>query len=126
VGCDIEAMSAEEARRVGELAGRADHEDIVDVAVVEGAARREDDVILASNESHVRKISKQLEHPSASKASEHSGHLVEHVERPTQLLRVPGRAPYVARLVGQLIEWRRGRRMLCRHGWLYQRTYDVP
>jgi hypothetical protein len=58
VGCDIEAMSAEQARRVGELAGRADHEDIVDVAVVEGAARREDDVILTSNETHIRKIIK--------------------------------------------------------------------
>jgi hypothetical protein len=57
-GCDIETMSGEQARRVGELAGRADHEDIVDVAVVEGAARREDDVILTSNETHMRKIIK--------------------------------------------------------------------
>jgi Ser/Thr protein kinase RdoA (MazF antagonist) len=57
-GCDIEEMTADQARRVGELAGRADHEDVVDVAVVEGAARREDDVILTSNESHIRKIIK--------------------------------------------------------------------
>jgi hypothetical protein len=57
-GCDIEEMTADQARRVGELAGRADHEDVVDVAVVEGAARREDDVILTSNESHIRKITK--------------------------------------------------------------------
>jgi hypothetical protein len=57
-GCDIEAMSPEQARRVGELAGRADHDDIVDVAVVEGAARRTDDVILTSNETHIRKIIK--------------------------------------------------------------------
>jgi hypothetical protein len=49
-------MTADQARRVGELAGRADHEDVVDVAVVESAARREDDVILTSNEAHVRKV----------------------------------------------------------------------
>jgi hypothetical protein len=55
-GCQIEEMTADQARRDGELAGRADHEDIVDVAVVEGAARREDGVILTSNESHIRKI----------------------------------------------------------------------
>jgi Ser/Thr protein kinase RdoA (MazF antagonist) len=57
-GCDIEEMTADQARRVGELAGRADHDDVVDVAVVEGAARREDDVILTSNEPHIRKIIK--------------------------------------------------------------------
>ena len=57
-GCDIEEMTADQARRVGELAGRADHQDVVDVAVVEGAARREDDAILTSNESHIRKIIK--------------------------------------------------------------------
>jgi hypothetical protein len=55
-GCAIEEMTAYQARRVGELAGRAHHEDVVDVAVVEGAARREDRVILTSNESHIRKI----------------------------------------------------------------------
>ena len=57
-GCQIEEMTADQARRVGELAGRADHEDVVDVTVVEGAARREDDVILTSDESHIRKIIK--------------------------------------------------------------------
>jgi Ser/Thr protein kinase RdoA (MazF antagonist) len=57
-GCDIEEMNADQAHRVGELAGRADHEDVVDVAVVEGAARREDDVILTSNKSHIHKIIK--------------------------------------------------------------------
>jgi hypothetical protein len=57
-GCQIEEMTADQARRVGELAGRADHEDVVDVAVVEGAARRDDDVILTSNVSHIRKVIK--------------------------------------------------------------------
>jgi hypothetical protein len=55
-GCEIEAMDGEQARRVGELAGRVDHEDVVDVAVVEGAVRRGDEVILTSDESHIRKI----------------------------------------------------------------------
>ena len=55
-GCDIEEMNADRARRVGELAGRAGHDDVVDVAVVEGAARRGDDVILTSNETHIRRV----------------------------------------------------------------------
>jgi hypothetical protein len=57
-GCEVEEMTAGLARRVGELAGRADHDDVVDVAVVEGAARRADNVILTSNESHIRKVIK--------------------------------------------------------------------
>lgn len=55
-GCEIEAMTSDLARRVGELAGRANHEDVVDVAVVEGAARRDDDVILTSNETHIHQV----------------------------------------------------------------------
>jgi coenzyme F420-reducing hydrogenase gamma subunit len=55
-GCDVEPMSADQASHVGELGGRADHDDVVDVAVVEGAVRREDDAIITSNESHIRKI----------------------------------------------------------------------
>ena len=55
-GCEIEPMSPDQARRVGELAGRADHDDIVDVTVVEGAIRRGGDVVVTSNESHMRKV----------------------------------------------------------------------
>lgn len=55
-GCDIEAMTSGMARRVGELAGRADHDDVVDVTVVEAAARRDDDVIVTSNETHIRQV----------------------------------------------------------------------
>ncbi len=55
-GCDVEAMTAEQARQVGVLAGRADHDDVVDAAVVEGAARRNDDVIVTSNETHIRQL----------------------------------------------------------------------
>jgi hypothetical protein len=55
-GCNIEPMMADQALRVGELAGQAGHEDIVDVTVVEGALRREDDVVVASNSSQIQKI----------------------------------------------------------------------
>jgi hypothetical protein len=55
-GCDVEPMSHDQARRVGELAGRAGHDDIVDVAVVEGALRRGGDAVVTSNESDIRKI----------------------------------------------------------------------
>ena len=53
--CDIEAMSEDQARRVGVLAGKAAHDDIVDVTVVEGAARRHD-AIVTSNDAHIRAI----------------------------------------------------------------------
>lgn len=53
--CEIEAMSEEQARRVGVLAGRAAHDDVVDVTVVEGAARRRDAVV-TSNDEHIRAI----------------------------------------------------------------------
>jgi hypothetical protein len=55
-GCGVEAMSADQARWVGELAGRANHDDIVDVTVVEGAIRRTDEVIVTSNEGHIRQV----------------------------------------------------------------------
>src|SRR5437763_9555089 len=53
--CDIEPMSEEQARHVGVLAGKAAHDDVVDVTVVEGAIRRRDAVV-TSNESHIRSI----------------------------------------------------------------------
>lgn len=53
--CDIEPMSEEQARQVGVLAGKAAHDDVVDVTVVEGAIRRRDAVV-TSNESHIRAI----------------------------------------------------------------------
>ncbi len=40
---------------MGVLAGKAGHDDIVDVTVVEGAARR-GDAIVTSNGSHIRAI----------------------------------------------------------------------
>lgn len=53
--CDTEPMSEEHARRVGILAGEAEHDDIVDVTVVEGAIRRRDAVV-TSNEEHIRRV----------------------------------------------------------------------
>ncbi len=37
------------------MVGKADHDDIVDVAVVEGAARR-GDAIVTSNITHIRRV----------------------------------------------------------------------
>ncbi len=53
--CEVEEMSEEQARRVGVLAGKASHDDIVDVTVVEGATRRRDAVV-TSNDGHIRAI----------------------------------------------------------------------
>jgi len=47
-------MSPDQARRVGELAGRSGLEDIVNVTVVEGALRPDDNMVVTSNESHIR------------------------------------------------------------------------
>lgn len=53
--CSLEPMSEQQAKAVGILAGKAGHDDIVDVAVVEGAIRRHD-AIVSSNHTHIRKI----------------------------------------------------------------------
>jgi hypothetical protein len=45
VGCDIEALDDDQARRVGALAAKAATTDIIDASVVEGALRRADMVI---------------------------------------------------------------------------------
>ena len=53
--CTIENMDADQAKAVGVLAGKAAHDDVVDVTVVEGALRRRDAVI-TSNPTHIRAI----------------------------------------------------------------------
>jgi len=55
--CEVEDMGERQARRVGVLAGKAAHDDIVDVTVVEGAARRRDAVV-TSNDEHIRTIAR--------------------------------------------------------------------
>lgn len=54
-GCDIEDLTKTQARAVGALAARADHGDIVDVSVVEGAVRR-NHAVVTSNPGHIRKV----------------------------------------------------------------------
>jgi hypothetical protein len=53
--CSLEPMSEQQAKAVGMLAGKAHHDDIVDVTVVEGAIRRRD-AIVTSNHTDIRKI----------------------------------------------------------------------
>jgi hypothetical protein len=53
--CDVEPMSEELAKRVGALVTESGHDDIVDVAVVEGAIRRGDSVV-TSDAGHIRQI----------------------------------------------------------------------
>jgi len=53
--CVIEPLSEAQARRVGILAGIARHQDVVDVAVVEGALRRKDAIVTA-DAPHIRRI----------------------------------------------------------------------
>ncbi len=48
-------MSEQQAKAVGMLAGKAHHDDIVDVTVVEGAIRRPDATV-TSNHTDIRKI----------------------------------------------------------------------
>jgi hypothetical protein len=57
--CSLESMSEQQAKSVGVLAGKADHDDIVDVTVVEGAIRRHD-AIVTSNHTRIRKISQAV------------------------------------------------------------------
>jgi hypothetical protein len=54
-GCEVEALSTEQARRVGALSARAQHDDVVDVSVVEGAVRRRHAVV-TSNLAHIDKV----------------------------------------------------------------------
>lgn len=53
--CEVEPMSEEQARRVGTLAGRSNHDDVVDVTVAEGAIRR-GDAVVTSNQGDIRRI----------------------------------------------------------------------
>ncbi len=43
--CEVEPMTEGRARAVGELVGRSGHQDVIDVAVIEGARRRGDSVV---------------------------------------------------------------------------------
>jgi hypothetical protein len=53
--CDVEKLTFDQAKAVGVLAGRAAHDDLVDVTVVEGALRRHD-AIITSDAPYIRAI----------------------------------------------------------------------
>jgi hypothetical protein len=53
--CEVEHMTEDQAKAVGVIAGRAAHDDVVDVTVVEGAVRRGDGV-LTSSKIHIEKL----------------------------------------------------------------------
>jgi hypothetical protein len=53
--CVIEPLTESQARRVGALASKAGHDDIVDVTAVEGAVRR-GDTIITSDPTHIRHV----------------------------------------------------------------------
>lgn len=57
--CRIEELSERHAMAVGVIAGKAGHDDIVDVAVVEGAARRHDAVVTA-DEQDIKRIASAM------------------------------------------------------------------
>lgn len=54
-GCEVEDLTKGQARSVGALAARADHGDIVDVSVVEGAVRR-NHAVVTSNPGDIRRV----------------------------------------------------------------------
>jgi hypothetical protein len=54
-GGDVEDLTRIRARAVGALAARANHEDIVDVSVVEGAVRR-NHAVVTSNPGHIGQV----------------------------------------------------------------------
>ncbi|MGH3778171.1 MAG: hypothetical protein ACRDRR_20950 [Pseudonocardiaceae bacterium] len=54
-GCEIEAMTEESARAIGQLLGAAAHDDVVDAAVVESAARRKDSIV-TSDLGHIERL----------------------------------------------------------------------
>lgn len=54
-GCRIEPLSELQARAVGALAARSGVDDVVDVAVIEGALRR-GDAVVTSNRSRIEQV----------------------------------------------------------------------
>jgi hypothetical protein len=54
-GCEFEDLTKARAGAVGTLAARANHDDIVDVSVAEGAVRR-NHAVVTSNLGHIRTV----------------------------------------------------------------------
>ena len=55
VGCNVEALNDDQARKVGPLAAMAATTDIVDVSVVEGALRRID-LVISTDQADLKAI----------------------------------------------------------------------
>jgi len=55
-GCSVEPLSESQARSVGRLAAASGLDDTVDLAVAEGALRR-NDVVVTSNPTHITQAS---------------------------------------------------------------------
>ena len=60
-GCQIESFVEEQARLVGALIARCGHSDTVDVAVAEGAVRR-NDAVVTSNRAHIEQVADSIRH----------------------------------------------------------------
>lgn len=54
-GCDVECLTETQAREVGGLCARSGLDDSVDVAVAEGALRR-NDAVVTSNRAHIERV----------------------------------------------------------------------
>lgn len=54
-GCRVEPLSEKQAREVGGLAARSGLSDTVDLAVAEGALRR-NDAVVTSNRTHIEQV----------------------------------------------------------------------
>ena len=54
-GCQVEELSENQARQVGGLIARSGLDDTVDVAVAEGALRR-NDAVVTSNRAHIAQV----------------------------------------------------------------------
>lgn len=54
-GCRVEELSERQARQVGDMIARSGLVDTVDVAVAEGALRR-NDAVVTSNRSHISQV----------------------------------------------------------------------
>jgi predicted nucleic acid-binding protein len=59
--CRVESMSEQLARNIGVLVRQSGHDDVVDVAVAEGAIRR-GDAVVTSDASHIHKVATAVGH----------------------------------------------------------------
>lgn len=61
-GCRFESLDEPQARRVGVLVAKSGLSDTVDVAVAEGAIRR-NDAVVTSNRTHIERVADAVDQP---------------------------------------------------------------